>query len=245
LHRNVHTICPLSDNPETVRIREISQSCVGFAAEEHRIKTKFRMRLARVKKALRESHEWVNALAELRVDMEMRHQAELASERERELKHAEEEWIKLNAIGDENLDEDVNKEYKSMEPYQKKKTSEEEIVHDENRNTSSKESQDRQTEGDSSEAHSFMDEEMDDVSEHEKLYDADGNAITEEDLADGFRTIMEKHIKRLFKKLGVLAALANASEQRPESESESESHENEDIQPRAWQVGQTANHHHD
>ena len=64
----------LSDNPETVRIREISQSCIGFVAEEHRIKTKFRMRLARVKKALRESHEWVNALAELRVDMEMRHQ---------------------------------------------------------------------------------------------------------------------------------------------------------------------------
>ena len=191
---------PLSDNPETVRIREISQSGIGFTAEEHHIKTKFSTRLAWVKKALRESHDWINASAEQRVDMEMRHQAELASERERKLKHAEEEWIKVNAISDENLDGDVNEEYESMEPYQKKKTSKEDMVHDENRNTSSKESQDRQTEGDSSEAHSFMDEEMDDVSEHEKLYDADGNAITEEDLADGFRTILEKHMKRLSKK---------------------------------------------
>ena len=218
---------PCSDNPETARVREISQSHIGFAAEQHRIKTKFRTRLARVRKGLKESREWVNASAEQRVHMEMERQNELASERDRELRHAEKEWIKLNSIDDENLDDEMNGEYESMEPSQKKQESGNEVIYVEEGSTSG-ESQDWQTEGDSPEAHAFVDEEIEDVSDHEELYDDSGNIMTENGLADGFRSIMEKHMKQLSKKLGVLAALANASEQRPESKNESEDNDNED-----------------
>ena len=48
---------PCSDNPETARVRKISQSRIGFAAEQRRIKTKFRTRLAKVRKGLKESRE--------------------------------------------------------------------------------------------------------------------------------------------------------------------------------------------
>jgi len=112
---------PCSDNPETTRVHEISQSRIGFAAEQHHIKTKFRTRLARVRKDLKESREWVNASAEQCVHMEMDRQNQLASERDRELRHTEKKWIKLNSIDDENLDDEMNGEYESMELSQKKK----------------------------------------------------------------------------------------------------------------------------
>jgi len=48
---------PLSNNPETIRMREISQFRIGLPAEEHRIKTKFRTRLARAMNAVRRSSE--------------------------------------------------------------------------------------------------------------------------------------------------------------------------------------------
>jgi len=73
-----------------------------------------------------------------------------------------------------------------------------------------------------------VDKEIEDVSDHEELYDDSRNIMTENDLVDRFHSIIEKHMKRLSKKLGVLAALANASEERPESKNESEDNDNED-----------------
>ena len=143
------------------------------------------------------------------------------------MRHAEKEWIKLNLIDDDNLDYKMNGEYESGEPSHKTQESENETIHDENGSTSNA-SQDWQTEGDSPEAHVFMDEENEDVSDHDELYDASRNIMTENNLANGFRSIMEKYMKQLSKKLRVLAALANASEQRPESKNESEDNNNED-----------------
>jgi hypothetical protein len=62
----------LSDNPETVRIREIRRSRIGFAMEEHRIKTKYCICLACSKQAMRSSSEWINASASDREFMEAR-----------------------------------------------------------------------------------------------------------------------------------------------------------------------------
>jgi len=133
----------------------------------------------------------------------------------------------LNSIDDENLDDEMNGEYKSIELSQKKQESGNEVIYEEKESTSS-ESHDWQTEGDSPEAHAFVNEEIEDVSDHDKLYNNSGNIMTENDLADGFCSIMEKHIKQLSKKLGVLGALANASEQRSKTKNESEDNDNED-----------------
>src|SRR5436190_21644269 len=68
--------CPrtstLSDNPDTIRVRELDQSRVGFAAEDHRIKTKFRTRLAHARQALRVSAEYIYASEDDRERMEAR-----------------------------------------------------------------------------------------------------------------------------------------------------------------------------
>ena len=74
--------------------------------------------------------------------MKMESQNELASERDRELRYAKKEWIKLNSIDDENLDNEMNGEYKSMEQSQKKQESENEVIYEKERSTSSK-SQDK------------------------------------------------------------------------------------------------------
>ena len=72
-----------------------------------------------------------------------------------------------------------------------------------------------------------MDEEIKDVLDHEELYHDSRNIMPENYLAYRFRSIMEKHMKQLSKKLGVLAALANASEQRPEDELENNDNEDD------------------
>ena len=47
----------LSNNSEIIRMREISQFRIELPAEEHRIKTKFRTRLAHAINAVRRSSE--------------------------------------------------------------------------------------------------------------------------------------------------------------------------------------------
>ena len=83
---------PRSNNPETVRIREISQSRIGLPAEEHRIKTKFRTRLARAKKALRSSSEWINASSIERGRLETQCKTSIEEEKDKALRTVGTEW---------------------------------------------------------------------------------------------------------------------------------------------------------
>src|SRR5579859_3726417 len=55
---------------------------------------------------------------------------------------------------------------------------------------------------------SFEDGDID-VSDNEVLYDKDGNVITEEDIREGLKEIMECHMSRLRRRLDLYAALAS------------------------------------
>ena len=54
---------------------------------------------------------------------------------------------------------------------------------------------------------SFEDGDID-VSDNEVLYDKDGNVITEEDIEEGLKEIVERHMTRLRRRLNMYAALA-------------------------------------
>ena len=54
----------------------------------------------------------------------------------------------------------------------------------------------------------FEDDDLD-VSENEILYDKDGNIITEEDVGEGLKKIMERYMNKLWKRLDMYAALAS------------------------------------
>ena len=47
-----------------------------------------------------------------------------------------------------------------------------------------------------------------DVSDNEVLYDKDGNVITEEDIGERLKEIMECHMSRVWRRLDMYAALA-------------------------------------
>jgi hypothetical protein len=72
-----------------------------------------------------------------------------------------------------------------------------------------------ETEGDDGEEEEEEDENDDefeddiDVSDNEILYDKDGNVITEEDIGEGLKQIMECHMSKLRKRLDMYTALAS------------------------------------
>ena len=47
------------------------------------------------------------------------------------------------------------------------------------------------------------------MSDNEVLYDKDGNVMAEEDIGEGLKEIMERHMSRLRKRLDMYAALAS------------------------------------
>jgi len=51
-----------------------------------------------------------------------------------------------------------------------------------------------------------------DVSDNEILYDKDGNVITEEDVGEGLKQIMEHHMSKLRKRLDMYTALASTED---------------------------------
>jgi hypothetical protein len=65
-----HRSTSLSTNPESTRLRKFHRGQLGFNAEAHRIKTKFRTRLARAKEALRKSTQYADSSADDRKRME-------------------------------------------------------------------------------------------------------------------------------------------------------------------------------
>src|SRR5205809_7590007 len=58
-------------NPETVCLHEIAQSCIGFAAEDHRLKKKYRTHLACAKKRLKSSTKYIDSSLSDHVRMEV------------------------------------------------------------------------------------------------------------------------------------------------------------------------------
>jgi len=85
----------LSTKPETIRAREINQSRVGFDAEAHRIKTKFRTHLTRAKEALRASTEYTNSSADGRECMEAQCMEMHEEAKSKELESAGQVWLKV------------------------------------------------------------------------------------------------------------------------------------------------------
>ena len=85
----------LSTKPETIRVREINQSRVGFDAEAHRIKTKFRTRLTRAREALRASTEYTNSSADGRERMEAQCTEMYEEAKSKELGSAGQVWLKV------------------------------------------------------------------------------------------------------------------------------------------------------
>jgi len=55
----------------------------------------------------------------------------------------------------------------------------------------------------------FEEDDIIDVSDNEILYDKDRNVITEEDIREGLKEIMECHMSKLRKRLDLYAALAS------------------------------------
>ena len=73
---------------------------------------------------------------------------------------------------------------------------------------------------------SFEDGDID-MSDNEVLYDKDGNVIAEEDIGEGLKEIMERHMSRLRRRLDMYAALASLGDN-------DESGEEADGEEEAW-----------
>lgn len=61
----------LSINPKTIRVYTIHQSQIGFTAEEHHIKTKYRTKLAYAQRVLLQSIQYINGSVDDRNCMEV------------------------------------------------------------------------------------------------------------------------------------------------------------------------------
>src|SRR5947207_12887444 len=86
---------PLSTNSSTVRTREYRQSRFGFEAEEQRIKTKYRTRLARAKAKMMGEDCWstLSSTGQKRKERELIMMMD--REKEKELRKAALDWSKI------------------------------------------------------------------------------------------------------------------------------------------------------
>ena len=215
---------PLSNIPETMRIREISQSRIGLLTEEHCIKTKFRTRLACAKKAPRSSSKWIDASVIDCELLETQCQTSIEEERDRELTVAATEWSKFFSGGTHVNDESTivgekesiyeNEDYnnRSEEEWQGIQESGNEL----------------EIQEDEEDSDGIFEDGFSDVSDDEVLYDKDGNVMSEEDLGKGLREIMEYHMGKLREKLDVFTTLATTEEDEEQIEEEEENGEDED-----------------
>ena len=222
----------LSDNPETCRIREIAHSRIGFAAQEHRVKTKYRTRLARQRKALQASPKYIDASASDRERMEAQCLKGIEDDKLRELQSVAEEWLTIvrgkeaesnvqePEGGDESDDGAQSLEYEEWTGIQddvELRRNKEMIKDDSCKEWETEEEDDDDDKTEDEEEDGFAEGPVD-VSDDEILYDKDGNIIAEEDVGKGLKEIMEFHMNRLRKRLGVFAGLASMEE--PDSSSE-------------------------
>ena len=207
----------LSNNPETVRFHEFAQSHVGFDAEEHRIKTKYRTHLAHSKKVLKGSSKYITASSLERDRMEGECIKKLEDDKLKELEMAAEEWLKI--VQGNGLMQDGG----DMERDGDCEVDEDEIVENEEWNSGYDDQWETDDDDDLEEGvedGSEFEDSIVDVSDNEILYDKDGNVIGEEDLAKGWKDIMEYHMNNLKRRLEVLGALARTEDAVEDEEDE-------------------------
>src|SRR5271170_718921 len=214
----------LSTNHETICIREITQSRTGFNAEEHRIKTKYRTRLARAKTRLQKSAEYIASSSLEQGHMVTECIKKFEDEKLQELEIAAKEWLdiveqsefstqsKSSLKGGESADEagesDGEVEWEGIE------TDNEWETEDENLDTGNQNGEDSEEDDDNrdGDGDSFEDG-LVDVSDSEILYDKEGNIIEEDDVAKGLKAFMEFHLKKLNKRLEFFSTLASTKDQ--------------------------------
>ena len=199
-----HRAISLSTNPETIRAREINQSRVGFDAEAHRIKRKFRTHLTRAREALRASTEYTNSSADDRERMEVQCTEMHEEAKLKELESAGQVWLKVvkgnhviqceSDIEEGNIDNEKNAdqmledvEWNGIQDDMELDENEEDI--DENSSEGWETEDDDGEEEEDESDDSFEDGDID-VSDNEVLYDKDGNVITEEDIGEGLKEIV-------------------------------------------------------
>ena len=171
---------PYSTNPKTARIREIEQSRVGLSAEIARINARYRTRFFRAKAKLHKSSKWQQLLKIDQIEKEKDLKASLDTEEEQELKKAAKTWIELM-----NVDVEVD--------------SEGEQGSDSGDDTDSESSgggiasdNDGMDESDSQ-----FEDDGDNPSENEDLFDENENKIQVEDLTEGIKDIVTRHVRQL------------------------------------------------
>ena len=176
---------PYSTNPETARIREIEQSRVGLSAEIARINTKYRARLFRAKAKLHKSTEWHRLSKIDQIEKEKDLKVGLDADEEQELKKAAETWIELT-----NMDAEMDLEGgQSSDRGDDAADSESSWVGI----TGNDDGMD--------ESDSQFDDDDDNPSENEDLFDENGNKIQAEDLTEGIKEIVTRHVRQLMRTL--------------------------------------------
>ena len=212
----------LSGHPATARLREIVRSRIGFAVEEQCIKTKYRTRLARAKKALKSSAEWINGSAFDRKCMEAQCREIYEVDKLRELESAAEEWLKIVEGGEtmqieSDIEEEENDEEKEdgITEYKEWHGIQDDVdldKSDEEIENHGSEEWETEEDGDDGDDNDDFEESPIDVSDNEILYDKDGNIMAEEDLGEGLKEIMEYHMSKLRKRLDMFAILASTKD---------------------------------
>jgi len=185
-----HRSGPLSANPETARVREIEQSRVGWPAEQARIGTKYRTRLARAKYKLHHSFGWKSLSNSEQIRKELELKENIMKEKDDELQNAAKEWVELTQKP-EPQDLDIwNSESDSEESWQGIPETNE----------------DNKEENDSSDAE-FEDGDVD-APEDEELFDEQGNKMSMEDISKGMHKIFERHMTNLRQSMRKYEAIA-------------------------------------
>jgi hypothetical protein len=183
---------PYSTNPATARIREIEQSRDGLDVEIARINAKYRTRYSRAKAKLNKSSMWQYLSKIDQIAKEKDLKAGLDNEEDQELKKAADTWIELT-----NMDvAELKKAAEAMD-----------VAVDSEGEQGSRSGDDAESEsswggisGDDDgmdESDSQFEDDCDDPSENEDLFDENGNKMRAEDLAEGIRHIVTRHVRRL------------------------------------------------
>ena len=191
---------PHSANPETARIREIEQSRTGYDAEQARVKTKYRTRLARAKAWLTKSSDWNTITTEEKQSRLDQVQLALAAAEEEELQNIAHDWYKIAyaseseespmMAGDANEGDEGGSEWIDTSDFD-----------EDNRNPINYGLDGGETNEDEPDESDPDFEEGDvDISDNEEL-------VGGVDIEEGFQVIMNKYMKRLHKQLDIIAEM--------------------------------------
>ena len=194
---------PLSTNSATIRTREYRQSRFGFEAEEQRIKTKYRTRLARAKGKMMAEDCW----STLSPTDQKRKERELITmmdqEKEKELRKAALDWSKfikgelsIHDGGDEkagvdSIESDVEDEEGEWEEWNGIQDNEMGVDNDGPDGSSESETEDEESD-----------------LKTEIFVDDEGNPICLKEVKGDLKEIYERHMGEIQKKLAIFEEMA-------------------------------------